>query len=69
MTVATVHEQMHQGTGEQRQPDQHSQHVGLMFGEQQRAGDNQESGQDKPDTGLRGDPLPPGPIFAGMVLD
>jgi hypothetical protein len=50
VTVATVHEQMHQGTGEQRQPDQQPEYVGLMFGEQQRAGDNQEPGQDKSDT-------------------
>jgi hypothetical protein len=43
MTVSAVHKQVHQRAGEQREPDQQSQNMGLVFGEQQRAGDNQKS--------------------------
>jgi hypothetical protein len=68
VTMAPVHEQMHQGTGEQRQPHQQPQYVGLMFGEQQYAGDNQEPGQHKPNTEPQGYSLPHGPAAAGIVL-
>jgi hypothetical protein len=67
VSVATMHEQMHQGTGEQRQPDQHSQYVSLMFGEQQRTGDDQKPGQDKSDTISWGHSFPRRPVIAGMV--
>jgi hypothetical protein len=55
MTVAAMHEDMHQRTGEQRQPNQQAQHVGLMLSEQQRASDNQKTDQNEPDTGPQGD--------------
>ncbi|OCK53626.1 hypothetical protein LMTR3_28455 [Bradyrhizobium sp. LMTR 3] len=68
MTVASVHEQMHQRTGEQRQPDQQPQDVGLMFGEQQRAGDDQEPGQNKADAGLQRHSLAGGLLMGRMIL-
>jgi hypothetical protein len=37
MTVSAMHEDVHQRAGEQRQPNQQAQDMGLMLGEQQRA--------------------------------
>lgn len=42
-TMSMMHEYMHKGTGEQRQPDQHAEDVGPVLGEQQRAGDDGKS--------------------------
>ena len=68
MAMAAMHEQMHQGTGEQWQPDEQSQHVGLMFGEQQHPGDHEEAGQDESSAEPQEYPLPHVPVVAGMIL-
>jgi hypothetical protein len=53
VAVATVmHEHVHQQASEQRQPDQKTEHVRPVLGEQQRAGDDQESDQN-PRQGIR----------------
>jgi hypothetical protein len=67
-TVSATHEDVHQRTGEQREPNQHAHHMGLMLGEQQRARDNQETYQNEPDTGAQGDTFMRGPVIAGMIL-
>ena len=41
--MPVMHEHMHQRTSEQRQPDEHTENMGAMFGEQQRAGDDGKS--------------------------
>jgi len=38
-----VHEHMHERTSEERQPDQKTEHMRAVLGEQKRAGDNGES--------------------------
>jgi len=43
-----MHEHMHEGAGEERQPDEHTEDMGPVFGKQKRAGDDGESNKDKP---------------------
>jgi hypothetical protein len=38
-----VHEHMHERTGEQRQPDQNTENMGPVLGEQERTSDNGKS--------------------------
>jgi hypothetical protein len=68
MTVSAMHEDVHQGTSEQRQPNQQAQHVGLMLGEQQRASDNQETDQNEPNTGPQGEAFTRQRIAPGMLM-
>lgn len=46
--MSVMHEEMHEGTGEERQPDQQAEDMRPMFGEQQRAGDHSEANEYKP---------------------
>jgi hypothetical protein len=40
-----MHEDMHEGAGENGKPDQQSEHVSAMFGKQQNAADQQKPDQ------------------------
>ncbi|CUU17731.1 hypothetical protein CDS [Bradyrhizobium sp.] len=52
MAVSSVHEEVHEWAGEERQPEQQPEHVSPVFGEQERAGDDQESYQDQAGLGF-----------------
>jgi hypothetical protein len=43
-----MHEEVHQGAGEQGQPNQQTKDVRSMFGEQERAGDDGKSDENHP---------------------
>jgi len=45
--AVSVHEEVHERTGEERQPDQQPENVGPVLGEQERAGNGQEAEQDQ----------------------
>ena len=43
-----MHEHMHEGASEERQPDEHAENMRSVLGEQERAGDDSKSDKDKP---------------------
>jgi len=45
--MPVMHEYMHKRTSEQRQPDEHAEDMRSVLGEQERAGDDEKSDQDK----------------------
>ena len=47
-TVSAVHEYVHQRAEEKRQPDECTQDMGAVLGEQQHPGDNQKADQHQP---------------------
>ncbi len=44
--MAAVHEEMHQGAGEEQKPGENAVEMGTMFGHQVKSGDGQEPDQD-----------------------
>ena len=46
--VPMMHEHMHEGTGEERQPYEHTENVRSMLGEQKRARDDGKSNEYQP---------------------
>jgi hypothetical protein len=68
VAMSSMQEEMHQWTGEERKPDQESQHVSPVFGEQQRPGDGQKSDQDQAGLGFDGHALLRALSISGMVL-
>jgi hypothetical protein len=46
--MPVMHEHMHEGAGEERQPDEHTEDVRSMLSEQKRAGDNGKSYEYQP---------------------
>jgi hypothetical protein len=53
VTMATVHKQMHQWTGQERKPNEGTQYMGAMLREQQRTGDHGKSEKDDSSAELR----------------
>jgi hypothetical protein len=47
-TVAAMHEDVHERTCEQRQPNKNSEDVGAVLGEQEHATNDQECDQNEP---------------------
>jgi hypothetical protein len=47
-SMPMMHEHMHEGAGEQRQPDQHAEDMGSVLGEQKRTGDDGKSYEYQP---------------------
>ena len=47
-TMAVMHEYMHKRTSEQRQPDEHTEDMGPVLGEQKCAGDDGKSYEYQP---------------------
>src|SRR6516164_2940478 len=47
-TMSAVHEHVHQRAQEKRQPDECTQDMGAVLGEQQHPGDNQKADQHQP---------------------
>jgi hypothetical protein len=47
MAVPSMHEQVHKRASEQRKPNEDAEHVGLVFGKEQRTGNDQERDQDQ----------------------
>ena len=45
--MPVMHEQMHEGTSEERQPYEQTEDVRAVLGEQQRAGNDSESDENK----------------------
>lgn len=45
--IPMTHEEMHERASEERQPDQHTEDMGSVLGEQKRAGDDSESNENK----------------------
>jgi hypothetical protein len=52
MAMATMHEQVHERTGQKWQPDEKSEHVCAVLGKQQGTGDDQKSDQDDASLGF-----------------
>jgi hypothetical protein len=50
-SMSMMHEEMHEGTGQQRQPDQQAEDMRAVFGEQECAGDHSESDEYKSGAG------------------
>jgi hypothetical protein len=48
VTVAVMHEQVHERAKQQGQPDKHSEQMGTMFHPQINSADCQEANQDQP---------------------
>jgi hypothetical protein len=46
-TVPAVHEDVHQRAQEKRQPDERTQDMGAVLGEEQRAGNDEEAQQNE----------------------
>jgi hypothetical protein len=46
--MSAVHEYVHQRAQEKRQPDECTQDMGTVLGEQQRAGNNEKSDKHEP---------------------
>ena len=46
-TMSAVHEYVHQRAQEKRQPDERTQDMGAVLGEQQRAGNDEEAEQNE----------------------
>ena len=44
-SMPMMHKEMHEGAGEERQPDEYSEDMGPMLGEQQRARDDGKSNE------------------------
>jgi hypothetical protein len=47
VTVPSMHEYVHERASQQRKPNEDAEHVGLVFGKEQRTSDNQERDQDQ----------------------
>jgi hypothetical protein len=47
-SVPAVHEDVHQRARQERKPNENSEHMCAMLGQQQRARDDQKSDQDEP---------------------
>jgi hypothetical protein len=47
-SMPMMHKEMHEGAGEERQPDEYSEDMGPMLGEQKRARDDGKSYEYKP---------------------
>jgi hypothetical protein len=70
MTVsAMMHEDVHQRTGEQRQPNEKSEHVGPMLGEQQNPGDGGEAGEHQSHAGVSGEGSGHTALVSEVILD
>ncbi len=52
MAMAAMHEEMHQRTGKQGQPNEEAQHMRPMLREQQRSTDAQKAGEDERGSGF-----------------
>jgi hypothetical protein len=46
--MSTVHEQVHEGASEERQPDENAPNVSAVLGEQKRTGNDEKAEQDEP---------------------
>ncbi len=46
-SMSMMHEDMHEGAGEERQPDEEAKDMRPVFGKQERAGDHSESDEYK----------------------
>src|SRR6516165_5667449 len=66
--MAVVHEHVHQWASKERQPDEQSEHMCPVLGEQQRAGDNQESNEHQSGLGFHGHALLRVFLVARMIL-
>jgi hypothetical protein len=51
--VPAMHEHVHKDAGERQKPNQRSQKVCAMFGEEQEAGNYEESKQHEPCAGIQ----------------
>jgi hypothetical protein len=51
-TVSAMHEQVHEGTKKERQPDEHAKDMGTVLGEKEHPGNYHEA--DQYETGSRG---------------
>jgi hypothetical protein len=49
-SMSMMHEDVHEGAGEERQPDQQAKHMSPVLGEQKRAGDQSEANEYKSGT-------------------
>ena len=47
-SVPMMHKEMHKGTSEERQPDQHTKDMGSVLGEHKRARDDGKSNEYQP---------------------
>jgi hypothetical protein len=63
MAMSAMHENVHQGTSEQRQPYQKTKHMRPVLGKEQRAGNDQEADQHPPGTRFQ-----KALLVAGMIL-
>jgi hypothetical protein len=67
-SMPTMHEEVHERAGQQRQKYQRAQDVGTVLGEQKRAADDEKSDEDKP--GARSDEARARLILiVGMVMN
>jgi hypothetical protein len=57
MAMSSMHEHVHERTRQQWKPNQEPEHMGSMFGKQQRACNDQKSDQHYSGLGFRGHAL------------
>jgi hypothetical protein len=48
MTTVSMHEEVHERADEKRQPNEYTQDMGAVLGEQQDAGNNRKADQHQP---------------------
>jgi hypothetical protein len=68
MTMAAMHEHMHQRAGKKRKPYEQPKHVRSVLGEQQREGNEQKSDQHYSGPGFRGHTLSRWFLMPNMIL-
>jgi hypothetical protein len=68
MAMSAMHENVHQGTSEQRQPYQKTKHMRPVLGKEQRAGNDQEADQHPPGTRSYRETFPRVFLMARMIL-
>src|SRR5215469_8182689 len=57
MPVSTVHEEVHERTGEKRQPNEKAGQMGAVLAQQKHTGDNDKAEQREPDRRSQETPL------------
>jgi hypothetical protein len=68
MPVMMVHEEMHQRTGEERQPDQKSEHVCAVLGKQQRGSEDREAAVHQADARVSRQALGDAILLLSLIL-
>jgi hypothetical protein len=68
VTMAAVHEHMHERASKKRKPDEQPEHVRPVLGEQQREGNDQKPDQHYSGLGFRGHALSCWFLLPNMIL-